>query len=249
MSVSTTTHATSGTHNSPAMSEMVSKLIGSGASVSTILLATQIFEADQRTTNVVKTIEAQRDYRGAMQERISELRTIATFIKKHNKDDKEMNGIAFVKHFDEFIAEHGEIAEKYGLEGGVSHLIKTIEVDVTPVAGAYRTETQTDYREAIAEIEQRLLGRQTFSLKEGRVDTEYAAAPYQLTSGKVSADDLEMQAEKLEGKVKQTDSESQLLTIKLQEVTQQKQRYVTLQTNLMQAEHRAKKAPLDNMRV
>lgn len=221
------------------LDEMIQQLIASGASVTTVLLAQQIYETSQESTKAMKLMQQMRASKDEINQRNDELRDLKAFITGH-KDYKsgKIEQHHFRTTFHKFIEQNAWVLERY------------------PKLKKYKGDKDPKAKEFWPDMRATLLRKQSLQIHDdGTLSKKVDGTLVSSYKGEVDEDyplrgeDFKEQIESNKSAVQKLDSVIELETMQLQQLVQRKQRFVTLASNITDAEHKSRSAIGNNTRV
>ena len=172
-----------GTGNSQ---DLLADLIAAGASMSTILIATQLVDAGKQGADMLMGINHLRDVRKAHQQRVEDLQTVKNFMMKvaNNGDDADGKfGLGeFTARLPQFIADHPDVAKRYGLDKLTKQDFEST-ITIKDTNGVERDLTVPNLSTDAANSLSALFGKTSISNIDGKVDITRSHAGQKFSAG------------------------------------------------------------------
>lgn len=221
---------------------LLGRILNSGGSLSLQLVALQIMSTTDQITDLTKQMDSIKKQRAMNQELQEEKRALAAFIRKQTgKEDGSMDQWALAAKMPEFAKNHPELMKRY------PKLARAIASKGTDPEWQNRvSEALSDTLLAKFQVQDN--GEQGLSsVKTGT----FGATPEQKFHHmiKISAEEIDQAGEQHKLQVQKLDQLNQLVTMQLQAKIQEKQRFVTMHTNMSKSEHDGLMATTRNMKA
>lgn len=221
---------------------LLGRILNSGGSLSLQLVALQIMGTTDQITDLTKQMDSIKKQRAMNQELQEEKRALSAFIRKQTgKEDGSMNQWDLAAKMPEFAKNHPEIMKRY------PNLARAVASKGTDPEWQHRvSEALSDTLLAKFQVQDNGTG----GLSAEKTGT-FGATPDQKFHHqiKISAEEIDQAGEQHKLQVQKLDQLNQLVTMQLQAKIQEKQRYVTMHTNMSKSEHDMLMASARNMKA